>query len=1019
MNNQVYDVTKVEAEVNSFWEKTSAFFSSNQKRTEKNFIFYDGPPFATGVPHYGHLLVGTIKDVVARYKNMSGYCVPRQWGWDCHGIPVESLVQKKMNLTRVDIVRDNLVKEFNQECRESVLNCADQWKNTISRLGRWVDFDNSYKTMDKNYMESVWWAFKQIFDQKRIYKAKKIMPYSCKLQTTLSNHEIHDSYKQVEDPFVIVKFKVVDADYYILVYTTTPWTLPSNSGICLNPNEKYSLVKDLDKNEKYLLATNLVPKLFDHHQYEVLNTNYGSFYEGMKYHSLFDDMWFPIVTDSYVTVNDGTGAVHLAPLFGEDDYRVGLKYDLAMWDFLDAQGIFLHSVGEEYNYYGLFCKDADQQIIKDLKDAGRVFKYGTIKHDYPFCDRTNSPLIYRAVDAWYLKLEDVKDRLLKNNATIKWVPKSVGVNRFANWLENAKDWNISRNRLWGSCLPIWESDQGDLVCFGSIAELENFSGAKVEDLHKDHLDKIVFSKDGKLWKRVPEVLDCWFESGCMPYAQYHYPFENRDLVEKNFPADFIVEGLDQTRGWFYTLLVLSTLLFDTPPFKNVIVNGLVLAEDGTKMSKSKNNYTDVNLLLDIYGADALRVYFCSSSVLHGEPLTFNNNDLSTVSRSLFNPLINALEFYKLYSNLDSWKLSKKLPTPSRSLDSWILTKLHDNLIKIKDQLDQYNLECVVPMITSFINDDLCNWYIRLSRKLFWEEVISNVKDQAYVTLHYVLLTIAKMLAPFAPFISEYVYHQLGYEGSIHWENFPIPPLLSKEDLFLIERMQTIRNIASMAHNLRLKNNLKVRQPLNELTICGSSLSLEEDLFLLKEELNVKSVILKDRYVSSATLKAKANFKSLGKRCGKNMPAMATAISLLSHEEIVELQQSSKILLGISISEQDIIVSQIINDTLPIESNDGVTIILNTSLTDDLLREGDYRELCSVFQTKRKESQLKVTDKINVRFNPSNQNVLNFLEEYLEKIKKQVLAISLILDQTVMINETKLSIGFVNFNIEKA
>lgn len=1012
----MYNFLKTEKEVSDFWVNVSAFEKSNSARTENTFVFYDGPPFATGTPHYGHLLVSTIKDTVARYKNMSGYFVPRQWGWDCHGVPVESIVQKKMNLSRVDLVRDNLVDKFNQECRGAVLNCADQWKNTVSRLGRWVDFDNSYKTMDNNYMESVWWVFKQIYDQGRIYKSKKVMPYSCKLQTTLSNSEVSDSYRDVEDPYVIVKFKVKGmSGVYLLAYTTTPWTLPSNSGLCVNPDAEYAYVYDETSGETYLMAAALVTKVMGKKPHRVRNYIKGSLLYGMAYYSLYDDKMFHVVLDSFVTTEDGTGIVHLAPAFGEDDYRVSQKFNLEVIDPLDSEGRFTQSRPE---FKGSFCKDADNLVIYNL-GCGKwnaVFKYGKIKHSYPFCDRTNTPLIYRAVDAWYLKLEDVKDRLVKHNATIKWVPESVGSHRFANWLENAKDWNVSRNRLWGSCLPIWESADGELICVGSLAELETLSGTKVYDLHKDVLDNVTFMKDGKLFKRVPEVLDCWFESGCMPYAQYHYPFENQELVEKNFPADFIVEGLDQTRGWFYTLLVLSTLLFDKAPFKNVIVNGMILSEDGTKMSKSKKNYTDVNVLLDSYGADALRAYFCTSPSLYAEPLFFKEKDLVSVSRSLLFPLSNVLDFYKLYSNIDKWVPQDKSWVPFREVDNWILSKFADLLSESIVHLDNYDLGKVLPKVMVFL-DDLCNWYVRASRKLFWEEGVSRVKNGAYNTLHYVLLNLSKMLAPFVPFVSEHVYHELGYTGSVHWEDYPKPKywvndLYKNESL---KRMDELRELVNLGHNLRVKNSLKVRQPLSKLMVYGLQYLTEEEQNLLKEELNVKEVVISEEsFVVSSSFAAKANFKTLGKKCGKSMKSIAALIASLSNQDIVDLHNAPLTLDGFEVTLSDVLLTQTVNSQFPTESNGRLTVMLDTSLTPELLEEGDLREVCSFLQGMRKNNAYEVHDKIIVKYNDSS----NWMFKYLDELKKQILAVDLIKDESLTCNEVIVSSGSTFFEMKK-
>lgn len=1006
----MYNFLKTERDVADYWKGFKTFELSNSRRVGKTFVFYDGPPFATGTPHYGHLLVGTIKDVVARYKNMQGYNVPRTWGWDCHGVPVESLVQKKLNMTRVDAVQNDLVSQFNEECRRSVLTCADQWKNTVERMGRWVDFENPYKTMDKDYMESVWWVFKQIYDQGRIYKAKKIMPYSCKLQTTLSNFEISDSYREVEDPYVIVKFKSANYDCYLLAYTTTPWTLPSNSGLCVNPKEEYSYVYDEENKETYLLATKLVARVMGNRKYRIKNSISGEMLQGMKYYALYGQAKYSVVLDEFVSPEDGTGIVHLAPAFGEDDYRVGQKYNLAMIDPLDAEGMFTWACLE---YKGIFCKDANEEIIGDLRLSNNVFKYGKVKHDYPFCDRTNTPLIYRAVDAWYLRLEDVRDRLLKNNEQVNWVPESVGANRFANWLRETKDWNVSRNRLWGSCLPIWVAPDGEMVCVGSVKELEELSGIKVNNLHKDTLDKVVFQKDGKTFTRVSEVLDCWFESGCMPYAQHHYPFENKEFVETNFPADFIVEGLDQTRGWFYTLLVLGTLLFDKSPYKNVMVNGLVLAENGSKMSKSKGNYTDPNELLDKYGADALRAYFCSSSALYAEPLLFREKDLQTISRGLLAPLNNALDFYKLYSGIDNF-VPDKMFSATRELDDWIYAELEALISESVSHMDQYDFSKVIPKVVVFL-DKLCNWYIRLSRKLFWEEGLSKGKISAYNTLHLVLLWLVKLLAPFCPFMTEQMYCDLGRRGSVHWENYP--PVYESDDksIRLMNKMRILRELSAMGHSLRVASNMKVKQPLAKMLVSGVSELSVNDKDILSEELNVKEVVLTNN-MPVAGLSAKANFKSLGRRCGKEMPKVAAAIAALSTQELKNLPMT---ILGFEVSNEDVIITQVLNSSMPMETSHGMTVMLDTALTEVLIEEGDVRELCSALQGTRKAMKLNLLDKVTLLWSATDTETFEFMRKWSPHIEKQVLVSKFVFsDLDLTQDKAILSCGNLFFSLQK-
>ena len=629
---------KMEEEILRFWQENDVFAKSlENRRGAREYVFYDGPPFATGLPHYGHLLAGTIKDIAPRYQTMRGHCVERRFGWDCHGLPIEALAQEKLGLSGAADIVARGIDVFNETCRSMVLTYVSEWRKTVTRMGRWVDFDNDYKTMDPAFMESIWWVFKQLWNQGRVYKSHRIMPYSWKLNTPLSNFEAGSNYQDVQDPSITVRVKLAapppnlgagGAPVYVLVWTTTPWTLYGNLAVCAGPDVDYVAVRDLSDQNVYLIAEARLSAYYKKpDQYEKLAAFKGTDLLDLAYEPIFDTFKddapgaFRILNDAFVSTGDGTGFVHIAPAFGEDDFRVCKAAGIPLRDYLDDVCAFTDSVPE---YHGVFCKDADKQIVRSLKDAGKLVHQSTLVHSYPFCPRTDTPLIYRAIEAWYVRVEDLHERLAANNASVHWVPQAVGEKRFGNWLKEAKDWNVSRNRFWGSCIPVWVSEDGqDMVCVGSIAELEKLSGQKVADLHKHHVDKIVFSLNGKTYRRTPEVLDCWFESGSMPYAQQHYPFERADELDKFFPADFIAEGLDQTRGWFYTLMLLGTALFDKSPYRNVIVNGLVLAEDGRKMSKRLKNYPDPAYVLDTYGADALRLYMVNSPIVRAEDLCFS------------------------------------------------------------------------------------------------------------------------------------------------------------------------------------------------------------------------------------------------------------------------------------------------------------------------------------------------------------------------------------------------------------
>ena len=994
---------KMEEEVLSFWGNDGTFEKSLKKNEGKErYTFYDGPPFATGLPHYGHLLAGIIKDIVPRYQTMRGKYVERRFGWDTHGLPIEALAQDALGVAGAPEIKALGVDKFNEQCRSMVLKYVNEWEKTVTRMGRWVDFRNDYKTMNPEFMETIWWVFKQLWNQGRVYKSHRIMPYSWKLSTPLSNFEAGNNYKDVQDPTVTVRTKALSAEseaikdllakeptVYLLVWTTTPWTLPENLMICAGASIDYVAVRDVTDDAKpvYVMAKARLPYIFKkEEQYETVAEFKGDALKGVTYEPIFpyfadkkNEGAFRVTNDDYVTTDDGVGLVHIAPAYGEDDFRVCKEAGMtAFVDPLDDACAFTDQLPE---YKGRFCKDCDKDLIKWLKAEGKLVHQATIVHSYPFCDRTDTPLIYRAIDAWYVRVEDLHERLSKNNEGVHWTPEYVGDKRFGNWLKEARDWNISRNRFWGSCIPVWinDDDPEDMICVGSVRELEELSGEKVTDLHKHFIDKIVIRKDGKTYHRTPEVLDCWFESGSMPYAQQHYMGEGD--ASSFFPADFIAEGLDQTRGWFYTLMVLGTCLFDKSPYRNVIVNGLILAEDGKKMSKRLKNYPDPNLMLNTYGADAIRLYMIYSPVVKAESLKFSENGVKQLMRDLLIPWWNAYSFFVTYANVDKFDDAEVVyPESQNVLDRWIVSSMETLIADVTAAMDSYDLQKAVRPFVRFI-EDLTNWYIRRSRRRFWKSTNDGDKLCAYRTLRYVLVQLAKVAAPFTPFIAEEIYRNLkgaSDPDSVHLCDFPTANSAAR-DLDLEKRMADVQAAVELGRRLRADNDLKVRQPLSALKLAGGDVKgLEE---LIEDELNVKSVVFVADETDLCDVSYKANFKTLGKKCGAKMKAVAAAIAAAKS---VPFDCE-----GFTITADDVLVTRSPKTGLVVASEGAIVVGLETALTPELVAEGLAREFVSHVQSMRKEADFEVTQRISLTVEADDETKAA-LEAHLDYVKNETL-----------------------------
>lgn len=1010
MFNEVVDESFDEREkrILSFWESQEIFEKSVQNRLKcPAFTFYDGPPFATGLPHYGHLLAGTIKDVVLRYKTMKGFYAPRRFGWDCHGLPIENEIEKAYGLSGATSIEDFGIARFNEECRAIVLRYTSEWKTTVKRMGRWVDFSNTYRTMDLPFMETVWWVFKQLFEKGLVYEGLKVMPFSAKLGTPLSNFEASENYKEVDDPSLTVAFKILnEPNTYFLAWTTTPWTLVSNLALMVGPSIEYVKVEDHATKRHYILAKQRLSANYKtSDEYTILDSFLGSTLKGILYEPLFNYFSdhaskgaFRVILEDSISIEEGTGIVQTAPAFGEVDFFACQREDIEPVCPVDNNGLFTHEISE---YRGLFVKDADKEIMRRLKQEGKVFHQGTCHHRYPFCPRSDTPLIYKTVRTWFVSVEKIKERLLNSNEQIHWVPGHIKNGRFGKWLEGARDWAISRNRYWGTPIPLWRADDGEIYVVGSISELETLVGKKIDDLHRHFIDDLAFEKNGKVFKRIPEVFDCWFESGSMPYAQNHYPFENQELFEKNFPADFIAEGLDQTRGWFYTLTVLATALFDQPAFKNVIVNGLILAENGMKMSKRLRNYPDPSIVIHQYGADAIRLYMLNSPAVKGEDLSFAQAGVELTLRQVMIPFWNAHSFFITYARIYNWKPAEGQKfQPEQAIDRWIISLLHRLIHEVELGMNGYDLAQAVEPFVNFI-EQLTNWYIRRSRRRFWQDKETPDRTQAFETLYYVLVQLTKVAASYIPFISEAIYHNLKIDGmanSVHLCDFPAYDTFYR-DQKLEEEMAAVQVTVSLGHALRKEHKLKVRQPLATAYIAsGNPLvleSLKDQQHLIAEELNVKNVTFSSDEKEFVSLKAKPNFRVLGKKVGKFMRAAQLIIEAFDQHQLATLMNGESLTIQLegesfSLTPEDVQVERTIKEGLIAANKDEITIGLDTQLSEELLLEGLSREIVNKVNSMRRDANLAVTDRIKLNMQTTERVRLCF-DYFKDYICNEILA----------------------------
>lgn len=1021
---------EAEEKILQFWNEIDAFQTSQTlSKARPRYAFYDGPPFATGLPHYGHILAGTIKDVVTRWAYQSGFHVDRRFGWDCHGLPVEFEIDKKLGITGPEDVAKMGIANYNNECRKIVQRYSSEWKDIMGRLARWIDFDNDYRTMYPTFMESVWWVFKQLYFKGLVYKGYKVMPFSTSCNTPLSNFEAGQNYKDVVDPSVIVSFPLVnEPDVAILAWTTTPWTLPSNLGLCAHPEQTYVKVKELSSGKTYILMELRLPALFkSEEEYTVLNKFPGKKLEGLKYLPLFDYFIeyekktnaFRVLVDTYVTTEAGTGIVHQAPYFGEDDQRVCLHNGIITKDMkmicpVDASGRFTEEVT---HFKGMYIKEADKEIIKHLKAKGRLVNSASLKHSYPFCWRSETPLIYKAVPSWFVRVQHAADKLLASTKETYWVPEFVKEKRFGNWLKDARDWAISRNRYWGTPIPLWVSDDGEeVVCVGSVAELEELTGKKLTDLHREFVDELTIpSKTGRgVLRRVPEVFDCWFESGSMPYGKMHYPFEARKEFEENFPAHFIAEGIDQTRGWFYTLIVVSTLLFGKAPFRNLICNGLVLASDGQKMSKRKKNYPDPVEVVNKYGADAIRLYLINSPAVRGDNLRFKEEGVKDVLKDVFLPWYNAFRFLDQYIDIYEQETGEKITVSERAktsssnyMDQWILSFTQSLVKFVQQEMAAYRLYTVTPPLVKFI-EQLTNWYVRMNRKRLKGDSGKEDSKQALETLTKVIFVITRLMAPFTPFLTETIYQglkgRLDQTGeadtrSVHFVMLPKPKesLIDKKIEAAVQNMQAVIELGRV---IRDRKTLPLKYPLKEVVAVVKDQESMNDIKSLEkyilEELNVRQLtVTMDKTAYGVKLRAEPDHRQLGRKIGSALKEITPAIKALTDEQIETYQVEGCLnVSGHLMESEDLRVLYSFDKTgdtpqqYEAHSNGKILVLLDIVPDEALLNEGVAREVINRVQRLRKEANLAPTDNIRVYYQAA-QKLVKIVEDFSEFIHSTV------------------------------
>ena len=1002
-------VEDVEASFSKYWQEKDILNKSIENK-DKYFVFYDGPATANGMPGLHHMVAKFLKDAFCKYKTMQGYKVLRKVGWDTHGLPVEVQVEKQLGFNGKKDIEKYGIEKFNAECRKTVWANEKAFSDLTTKMGQFIDLEHPYVTYDNSYIETEWWILKKFFDAGLFYEGQKILPYCPRCGTGLATHEVAQGYKEISVDTVIVCMKKKDEDAYFLVWTTTPWTLIANVALCVNPNEEYVKVKS--QGHKFILAKKLANKILGE-DIEILETYKGSELEYVEYEQLIpslsvDKKAFYVTCDEYVTMEDGTGIVHLAPAFGQDDYNVGRKYNLPYLNPVGDDGKYKEGLWKGQNVF-----EADLEVIKYLKKEDKLFKKQKIVHNYPHCWRCDSPLIYYSKPSFYLEITKIKDKIIKANSKVNWYPEYVGEKRFANWLENLNDWAISRNRYWGTPLPLWRCSCGHSIMIGSKKELIELATTKVSediDLHRPYVDDIHIKCPicGKEMTRVNDVIDCWFDSGAMPFAQYHYPFENEELFNTQFPADFIAEGIDQTRGWFYSLLVISTFIKGVSPYKNVLVNELLLDKNGQKMHKSKGNAIEPFTIISKYGADIVRFYLPYVSPVW-TPLKFDEDGLKEVHSKFFNPLKNTYTFFQMYANIDNIdpRNFKVATSDLENIDKWLLSKYNKLIKNVTSAYEEYDLNKVVKLVTEFVSDDLSNWYIRRNRKRFWQSELDNSKMSVYQTTYEVLIGICKIVAPISPFITEEIYQNLTDEESVHLASFPIPDekLIDEE---LENKMELVRNLISLGRNAREEAKIKVRQPISEVIIDGKNKKVLADVIdLIKEELNVKEIVFAENLNEYMNFSIKPNFKNAGSILGSKMPEFVKYLNSLKEEEIDNIRNNMNLEFeGIKITEDLIDIKINAKEGFNVATENNNFIILNTTLTEELLNEGLAREFVSKIQQLRKTENFDVEDRINIYID-ANKDLINQLMTNMEYIKSETLCLNFKEDKKA---STKLTIN---------